>query len=336
MILKLSVNNQSVESSGITKDYKDALCEYVWNSFEANATAVAIDCIPNELTGSAEIVITDNGDGIAYDSLERTFGAFLDSQKNSRSLQIKTKANKGKGRFSCFSFASLAEWSTVTATPDGNIAYTISLENADKNQCDVSDPAPTTRSTGTRLIISGIDGICEDDVTFAQLEDTMLKAYSKFLDVIEKIERLFLAVAMVVMIADMTYQVILRYVFSNSNAWSEELARYLFIFEVMIAAAIAIRKNSHLQIDVLINCFKPRTKTLFTLVSTLVGIAFLVFLLVYSIGLVKTGGTNISVGLNIPMSVPYASIPIGTVLMLLTSVEVVLKSVEELKGVGAA
>ena len=73
MILKLSVNNQSVESSGITKDYKDALCEYVWNSFEANATAVAIDCIPNELTGSAEIVITDNGDGIAYDSLERTF-----------------------------------------------------------------------------------------------------------------------------------------------------------------------------------------------------------------------------------------------------------------------
>ena len=83
MILKLSVNNQSVESSGITKDYKDALCEYVWNSFEANATAVAIDCIPNELTGSAEIVITDNGDGIAYDSLECTFGAFLDSQKNS-------------------------------------------------------------------------------------------------------------------------------------------------------------------------------------------------------------------------------------------------------------
>lgn len=88
MILKLSVNNQSVESSGITKDYKDALCEYVWNSFEANATAVAIDCIPNELTGSAEIVVTDNGDGIAYDSLERTFGAFLDSQTRRRLATI--------------------------------------------------------------------------------------------------------------------------------------------------------------------------------------------------------------------------------------------------------
>ena len=160
----------------------------------------------------------------------------------------------------------------------------------------------------------------------------MVKAYSKFLDVVEKIERIFLAAAMGVMIVDMIYQVILRYIFSAANAWSEELARYLFIYEVMIAAAIAIRKNSHLQIDVLINCLKPRTKTIFTIVSTLVGMVFLVFLLNYSIGLVQTGGTNISVGLNIPMSIPYASIPVGTVLMLLTSVEVVLKNLEALKG----
>ena len=159
----------------------------------------------------------------------------------------------------------------------------------------------------------------------------MLKAYSKLLDVIEKIEKAFLAAAMAVMIVDMIYQVIMRYIFNSANAWSEELARYLFIFEVMIAAAIAVRKNSHLQIDVLINCFKPRTKTIFTIVSTLVGIVFLAFLLVYSIGLVQTGNSNISVGLNIPRSIPYVSVPIGVVLMLLTSVEVVLKNIQELK-----
>lgn len=181
MILKLSVNNQSVESSGITKDYKDALCEYVWNSFEANATTVSIDCVPNSLSGSAEIIISDNGDGIQYDSLNRTFGAFLNSQKNSRSLQIKTKANKGKGRFSCFSFASLAEWTTVATTAEGNITYTIRLDNADKNQCDVSDPILVEQPTGTKLTISGIDGICEDDVSFAQLEDTMLKTFAWYL-----------------------------------------------------------------------------------------------------------------------------------------------------------
>ena len=42
MILQLSVKNQSIESSGITNDYKEAICEYVWNGFEAHATEVNI------------------------------------------------------------------------------------------------------------------------------------------------------------------------------------------------------------------------------------------------------------------------------------------------------
>ena len=133
------------------------------------------------------------------------------------------------------------------------------------------------------------------------------------------------------MIIIMVYQVILRYIFSNANAWSEELARYLFVFEVMIASAIAVRKNSHLQIDVLIGQLRPKAKCVFTICSTVVGMVFLAFLLMYSIQLVKTGGTNTSVGLQIPMSVPYLSIPIGTILMLLASVEVILKNIEQLK-----
>lgn len=65
-----------------------------------------------------------------------------------------------------------------------------------------------------------------------------MKGYGKFLDGIEKIEKLFLAVTVAIMIIVITYQVILRYVFSASNAWSEELARYLFIYDVMVAAAL--------------------------------------------------------------------------------------------------
>lgn len=79
-----------------------------------------------------------------------------------------------------------------------------------------------------------------------------MKGYGKFLDGIEKIEKLFLAVTVAIMIIVITYQVILRYVFSASNAWSEELARYLFIYDVMVAAAIATRRNSHLQVDAFI------------------------------------------------------------------------------------
>ena len=43
MILPLSVKNQSIESSGITNDYKEAICEYIWNGLEAHATEININ-----------------------------------------------------------------------------------------------------------------------------------------------------------------------------------------------------------------------------------------------------------------------------------------------------
>lgn len=42
MIIPLSVKNQSIATSGITSDYKEALCEFIWNGLEANATEINI------------------------------------------------------------------------------------------------------------------------------------------------------------------------------------------------------------------------------------------------------------------------------------------------------
>ena len=151
-----------------------------------------------------------------------------------------------------------------------------------------------------------------------------MKGYGKFLDGIEKIEKLFLAVTVAIMIIVIIYQVILRYVFSASNAWSEELARYLFIYDVMVAAAIATRRNSHLQVDAFIGILKPRTKAIYTV------IAILAFLFCYSVVLCQAAAVNVSAGLKIPMSVPYACMPIGAVLMILTSIEVIMKQLVEI------
>ena len=150
----------------------------------------------------------------------------------------------------------------------------------------------------------------------------MIKAYSKFLDILEKIQKVILTVSVPAMVLIMFYQVVMRYVFHNSPAWSEELVRYLFIFNVMMAAAIAVRRNSHLQIDILLNILKPHVRRIFTICATTVGLVFLVYLFILS--------PNTSAGLGLPMSIPYTCVPIGTALMVLTSVEVILKNIQEL------
>ncbi len=160
----------------------------------------------------------------------------------------------------------------------------------------------------------------------------MLKKYTKFLDLLEKVEKILLAVTVGAMVLFMLYQVILRYIFRASNAWSEELVGYLFVLDVMLGAAIAIRRNSHLQIDVLINRFPPKVKNVFTIGATVVGIVFLCFLFRYSLTLCATATKNISAGLHISMAIPYAVLPVGEVLMVLSSIEVILKNIAELRG----
>ena len=70
MIIPVSVKNQSIDSSGITSDYKAAISEYIWNGFEANAKKVSIEYTLNEAFGVKELIIKDNGDGINYDVMQ--------------------------------------------------------------------------------------------------------------------------------------------------------------------------------------------------------------------------------------------------------------------------
>lgn len=162
----------------------------------------------------------------------------------------------------------------------------------------------------------------------------MLRGYSKFLDVLEKVEKAILAVTVGIMVIIIAYQVIMRYIFAHANSWSEELARYLFIYDVMIGAAIAIRRNSHLQIDILINLMKPKVRTILTIIATLAGhgVHGIPAVLLHHPG--QTGARTMSAGLGIPMSIPYSCMPVGIVLMLLTSIEVLFKNISALRGAG--
>ncbi len=182
--MELSVKNQSVETSGLTKDYKEAICEYIWNSFEANATEVKVSFIPNATQeGIESITISDNGDGINFDELEDTFGAFLVSKKNSFSLKPKTKANKGKGRFSFCLFATQAEWITRYKCENIIRQYRIVLHDLDKQNLAYTEPEEdtTATSTGTVVTLSNISNLHPCDLSHENLEEYFLTEFAWFL-----------------------------------------------------------------------------------------------------------------------------------------------------------
>ena len=184
MILQLSVKNQSIESSGITNDYKEAICEYVWNGFEAHATEVNIDYSLNVASGIGTLSISDNGEGIVYNSISDTFGAFLTSQKNLLSLKMKSKANKGKGRFSFSAFATGAKWITTYKEPDFDDykTYEIVLENDKKEVLNYTEPQMSAiKKTGTKVVFNNIFSLTSENMAFEVLEPALLKEFAWFL-----------------------------------------------------------------------------------------------------------------------------------------------------------
>ena len=115
------------------------------------------------------------------------------------------------------------------------------------------------------------------------------------------------------------FQVVMRYVFQNSLSWSEELARYIFLWQTWLGASYAVKEHRHLRVEMLADRFKGRARLVFELFVLVVWFGFSGFLAYQGYQmtsfLVQSGQT--SAAMQIPISWAYASVPVGCGLMAL-------------------
>jgi len=110
--------------------------------------------------------------------------------------------------------------------------------------------------------------------------------------------------------------VIGRYVFSHSIIFSEEVSRILFVWVVFLGAAIIIKDNGHVSVDLLSSKLKGKASG--KVLDIIIGIAGFLFIgIVFAGGLVLAGTMNMysSATLGIPMGYVYWAIPIGSGIM---------------------
>lgn len=99
--------------------------------------------------------------------------------------------------------------------------------------------------------------------------------------------------------------VVLRTFFNSGLTWSEELARYLFVYVTYIGAISAMRSNAHLGVDTLISRVKPQVQMILYLVSQAL-IAIIMCILVHgACKMVIQNTQSTTAALNIPYSVLY-------------------------------
>jgi hypothetical protein len=136
-----------------------AVAELVWNSLDADATAVTVDFENDKLGGMAKIVVADNGLGIPYADAPTLFRNLGGSWKK---LAARTKSRgrmlhgqEGKGRFKAFALGEVVDWKVVSGTIDGQSRYEITIIERDIRHLRVGDESRVKRSpTGVTVVIS--------------------------------------------------------------------------------------------------------------------------------------------------------------------------------------
>lgn len=106
-------------------------------------------------------------------------------------------------------------------------------------------------------------------------------------------------------------QIIGRYFFNYSIAWSEETATFAQVWLTLLGAGIAMRQRQHVSVDFLVQKTSPAVQRLFALASLLLGVWFLAIVVIGSLAMVGIGFRVDSPAMRIPMAIPYMALPVG-------------------------
>jgi len=159
----------------------------------------------------------------------------------------------------------------------------------------------------------------------------MLRILKKWLD---KSLDFITAFTMGVLVLDVTWQVITRFILKDPSSWTEELATYLMIWVGLLGAAVALNRGAHLGIDYFVEKLDEK-KRLFTeaFVFLSVSIFALSVLFVGGIQLVSEtfqfGQTAPATGIK--LGYVYIAVPISGFFIALYSIEFLTETIIKIK-----
>jgi TRAP-type C4-dicarboxylate transport system permease small subunit len=118
-----------------------------------------------------------------------------------------------------------------------------------------------------------------------------------------------------------------RYITGNMFTWSTEFCQYSFVWASMMGAAAGLRKGGQVAITSLKDRLEKTSARAARILQALVYVIMLLFLAVmtrYGIVQVVTNYTQLSSTMSIPMSYPYAALPLGFVIMFTVTLEMLI------------
>ncbi len=157
---------------------------------------------------------------------------------------------------------------------------------------------------------------------------------SKLLAATDKVLTFFeewtLFISVLVAMVALFFNVILRYGFSYSLAWSEELVREVIIYTTFIGCSVAVKNGSTIRIDALVQLV-PVLKYPLSIFSYAVNLVFAAMMVYfgYLLCVLQVESDQTTLILQIPTVYLYAILPLMGVMMLVRVLIVMHAEIQE-------
>ena len=159
-----------------------------------------------------------------------------------------------------------------------------------------------------------------------------MKRFTKIID--DHLEEWILFILFVTAVFSIGLQVFMRFVLDSSLSWSEELARYAFIWLIYIAVPYGIKKQRHITLDVIYEVVPNHIKRYMDIVAEILVACFTILLLYYGsivVSMISQFG-QLSPALGLNMVIVYAAAPAGMLLTVIRAVQNVIHHVRDWQG----
>lgn len=170
----------------------------------------------------------------------------------------------------------------------------------------------------------------------------MLDTVKKIGNIYNKAEEYVLVGSLVVTVAIIFYQVIMRFVFNDSPSWSEEVTRYIFIWQIWLGASMGLKDGSHIRVELINNAFvkknKLKSKNTLELFILVVWLIFSIFLVFAGVSVCEgmSARNALSPGIRIPLIYVYMAVPVSSAIVSLRLVGLIAGEASKLIKGGVA
>jgi TRAP-type C4-dicarboxylate transport system permease small subunit len=152
----------------------------------------------------------------------------------------------------------------------------------------------------------------------------MASGSRKFDDVFLGAIRVTAALLLVTMFIVIIFEVIARHALTRPAFWTEELARYIMFYMVLIGSAVATRQEQHPALTFIIKKFSARFRRVWTFIIDSLIFCVLIVILIEGYEMAAEEWMGKTPALRIPFFCVYLALPVGAFLMM---VQIVAKCV---------